>query len=236
MAWEVRRPQVSIALLLGGDFIYKDMMRVAFGLQKPPDTLFLFETKKPDVALSRNILAAQALREKAEWIFYLDSDIIPPLNVIQRLIGHNLPVVSGLYWRRYENLQPCIYKLGDDGIPKPFTDVDLALQGSALLEVEGVGAGCLLIHSSVLEKLKPSVEQFDLRDPVTNQVLTCWKFFEYIVHHNVNLSEDIVLASRVRGLGYKIFADLSLKCGHLTTVMVKDGRYRDTPLTTGQEV
>jgi hypothetical protein len=236
LSWEIKGPQVSIALLLGGDFLYKDMMRVAFGLQKPQNTLFLFESKKPDVALSRNILAAQALREKTEWIFYLDSDVIPPLNVIPRLLGHNLPITSGLYWRRYETLQPCIYKLSEEGLPKALTDDELSVYGSMLMEVEGIGAGCLLIHSSVFEKLKPTVEQFDLQDPVTKQVLTCWKFFEYIVHHNVNLSEDIVLASRVRGLGYKIFADLSVRCGHLTTVIVKDGRYRETPLTTGKEV
>lgn len=236
MSWDKRSLQLAIALLLGGDFLYKDMLRVAFGLEKPQNTLFLFETKKADVALSRNILAAQGLKEKAEWIFYLDSDIIPPLNVIPRLLAHNLPIISGLYWRRYENLQPCIYKLGEDGLPKSLTDDEVSMAGSQLMEVDGVGAGCLLMHSSVFEKLKPTVEQFDLQDPVTKEVLTCSKFFEYLVHHNVNLSEDIVMSSRVRGLGYKVFCDLGIKCGHLTTVMVKDGRYRETPLTSGKEV
>jgi len=236
LSWEKKNLQLAIALLLGGDFLYKDMLRVAFGLQKPASTLFLFETKKPDVALSRNILAAQALREKAEWIFYLDMDVVPPLNVISRLLLHNLPIVSGLYWRRYEDLLPCVYRVNEKGIPEPYKNEEIALMGSMLLEVEAVGAGCLLIHSSVFEKLKPTVEQFDLLDPATKEVLTCWKFFEYIVHSNVNLSEDIVLASRVNGLGYKIFCDLGLKCGHLTSVMVKDGIFKQTPLTTGQEV
>jgi len=216
--------------------VYKDMLRVAFGLQKPTNTLFLFETKKPDVALSRNILAAQALREKAEWLFYLDVDVIPPLNVIPRFLNHNLPIVTGLYWRRYEGLEPCIYRLNEQGLPVPYSNSELAQYGSGLIEIEASGAGCLLIHSSVFEKLKPTVEKFDLMDPVTKEILTCWKFWEYIVHHNVNLSEDVVLASRVRGLGYKVHCDLSVRCGHLTNVMVKDGQYEPTPLTTGKDV
>ena len=236
MSWEKHNPQIAIALLIGGDFIYKDMLRVAFGLQKPVNTLFLFETKKPDVALSRNILAAQALKEKTEWIYYLDCDVVPPLNVIPRLMMHNLPIVSGLYSRRYEGLEPCIYRMSEEGLPVPYSNEDLVQYGSSILEVEASGAGCLLIHSSVFEKLKPTVEQFDLTDPVTKETLKCWKFWEYIVHSNVNLSEDIVLASRVKGLGFKIHCDLNIRCGHLTSVVVKDGQFRQTPLTMGREV
>ena len=216
--------------------VYKDMLRVAFGLYKPNNTLLLFEVKKPNVDFSRNILAAQALREKAEYIFYLDSDVVPPLNVIARLLNHNLPIVTGLYWRRYEGLEPCIYRLSEAGLPVPYSNEDLAQYGSSIQEVEACGAGCMLIHSSVFEKLKPTVEQFDLQDPVTKEMLTCWKFWEYIIHSNVNLSEDVVLASRVKGLGYKIHCDLSVRCGHLLSVMVKEGVYKATPLTTGKEL
>jgi len=236
LAWERRNPHLAICLLIGADMVYKDMLRVAFGLQKPANTLFLFETKKPDVALSRNILAAQALRDKCEWLFYLDCDVVPPLNAVPRLLFANLPIVSALYWRRYEGLEPCIYKISNEGIPVTYTHEELLALGTVLTEVEATGAGCLLIHSSVFEKLKPTVEQFDLQDPVTAEKLPCWKFWEYIVHSNVNLSEDIVLASRVKGLGYKIFADLTIRCGHLSTVMVKEGAYKQTPLTTGREV
>jgi len=234
VSWERRNPYLAICLLIGGDVVYKDMLRVAFGLQKPSNTLFLFETKKPDVALSRNILAAQAIRDKCEWIFYLDMDVIPPLNVVPRLLQYNLPVVSGLYWRRYDTLDPCIYRL-KDGIPVTYTAEELAPYGAGLIEVEASGAGCLLIHSSVFEKLKPAVEEFDLLDPITKAKLLCWKFWEYIVHSNVNLSEDIVMASRIKGLGYKIHCDLSIRCGHLTNVMVKEGGFKQTPLTTGVE-
>jgi hypothetical protein len=223
-------------MLLGGDVVYKDMLRVAFGMLRVPNMVFFFETKKPDVALSRNILAAQALKEKCEWIFYLDADVVPPLTVLPDLLLHNMPIVSALYWRRYEGLEPCIYKLGREGVPVAYTDQELVPLGRQLVEIDGCGAGCLLIHSSVFEKLKPGVEKFDLLDPSTKEVMTCWKFWEYIVHSRVNLSEDIVLASRVKGLGYRIFADLTLRCGHLTNVLVKDGTLKQTPLTTGREV
>lgn len=237
MAWQIKPPLVGIAMLIGGDMVYKDMLKVAFGMTKPPTAMVYFETKKPDVAFSRNILAALALKDQCEWIFYLDADVIPPYDVIIQLIKHNLPIVSAVYWRRYEEMEPCIYKVGDKGLPVPYTDEDLAAStyGSSLIEVQACGAGCLLIHKSVFEKLKSSVEQFDIIDSTTKK-LQCWKFWEYIIHTNVNLSEDIVLTSRVRGLGFKIFADLALRCGHLTTAMVKEGVFKQTPLTTGKEV
>jgi len=165
-----------------------------------------------------------------------NSDVVPPLHVLPDLLLHNLPIVSALYWRRYEGLEPCIYRLGKDGVPVAYSNEELVPYGTQLLDIDGCGAGCLLIHSSVFEKLKPSVEKFDLLDPSSKEVMTCWKFWEYIVHSRVNLSEDIVLASRVKGLGYRIFADLSLKCGHLTNVLIKDGAMKQTPLVTGHEV
>jgi hypothetical protein len=235
LAWEKRSPTVAVAMILGGDMVYKDMIRVAFGMLRLPNMLFYFETKKPDVALSRNIVTAQALRDKCEWVFFMDSDIVPPLTVLPDLLLHDLPIVTALYWRRYEGLEPCIYRLGKDGVPVPYTNEQLVGSGN-VVEIEACGAGCLLVHSSVFEKLKGSVEQFDILDPATREMLKCWKFWEYIVHSRVNLSEDIVLASRVKGLGFRIFADLTLRCGHLSNVVVKEGVFKQTPLVVGREV
>ena len=208
MAWENRNPTMALAMLVGGDVVYKDMLKVAFGMEKLNNTLLLFETKKPNVDLSRNILTALALKEKCEWIFFLDSDVIPPLDVIPKLLLHNLPIISALYWRRYDHLEPCLYKLSEQGIPIPIDDKETKY-GNTLREVEACGAGCLLIHSSVFEKMMSSVEKFDIVEPDTNKKLTCFKFWEHIVQNDVNLSEDIVLASRVKSLGYRIYADLS---------------------------
>lgn len=236
MSWQQRGPQLAVCLLIGGDMVYKDMLRVAFGLSRPAATVFLFETKKPDVSLSRNILAAQAIREKAEWLFWLDMDVVPPLDVVARLLAHNLPVISGLYWRRYGQLEPCAYKMSPQGLPVPYSTEELALFGSQILPVEAVGMGCCLMHSSVLNKMKSTVEEFELIDPDSNTSMICWKFFESIIKTNVNLSEDVVFCSRAKGLGYQIFVDLSLRCGHLVNVMVKEGIFKQTPLVLGKDV
>lgn len=236
MSWEKRDPTMALAMLIGGDTVYKDMLRVAFGMKKLNNTLYLFETKKPNIDLSRNILTALALKEKCDWVFFLDTDVIPPLDVIPRLLAHNLPIVSGLYWRRYENLDPCIYKINEFGIPATFSNEEIMQYGNSVMEIDACGAGCVLIHRSVFEKLTPSVEHFDISEPGTKNKLTCYKWWEYIVHNDVNLSEDIVLASRVKSIGYKIFADLSIRCGHLTNVMVKEGAFKNTPLTDGRDI
>jgi hypothetical protein len=237
MAWEVKRhPQVAVGILIGGEYVHRDMLKVALALHREPGWLFLFETQKTDIALSRNILAAQALQEGVQWLFYLDSDIVPPNSVIPRLISHAQPVVSGLYWRRYPQMEPCAYRVDQTGIPKPMRDEDLP--AGALVEVDAVGAGCLLINVPlVLAKLSEQLPSFELLNPDTGQTLKCWKFFETIVQGKTCfLSEDVVFCSRVRHqLGYKIFLDTSIRCGHLTGVMVKEGRMGFTPLTLGRD-
>jgi hypothetical protein len=239
LAWEARRnPKLAVGILLGSDMIYKDMLKAALALWREPGTLFLFETRKYDVALSRNIIAAQALKEGVDWLLFWDADIVPPANTIPRLLSHNVPMVSALYWRRHPNMEPCAYKLGPEGIPVPYTDEELGRSIDQLLEVEAVGMGCCLIHVPlILEKLKPYCEEFTLTDPESRQTLRCWRFFESIVKTNVTLSEDIVFCSKVRRLlNGKIFLDVGLQCGHLTSAMVKYGRMNWTPLTLGREV
>lgn len=97
---------------------------------------------------ARNALAMQAIDRGADYLFFLDSDVIPPGDAIVRLMSHNLPIVSGVYHRR----SPPI------GIPvmqKPAGQWITKYPQNQLIEVDVVGAGCLLIHRSVLERLPP---------------------------------------------------------------------------------
>jgi hypothetical protein len=49
---------------------------------------------------SRNAAVMQFLSGPWEWLFSLDSDVIPPRDAILRLLAHNQPFISGLYNRR----------------------------------------------------------------------------------------------------------------------------------------
>ena len=238
MAWEQRRnPNVVVGILNRADFVYRDMLKVAFAFQKKPGDLFLFEGNKPAVDISRNIIASTALKEGAEWCFFLDDDVVAPPNVVQRLMQHNLPIVSGLYWRRHpDGLWPEVFRIDHSGIPKPMKDEDLRQMGvGGPIECDAVGAGMLLIHRSVLEKMAPTVPKWNV-SPEIEENLTIYEFFKLIMQDRVTLSEDVVFCSRAKGLGYKIYCDLGCRAGHLYTGMIKYGEKHFPPLSLGREI
>lgn len=239
MAWEQKRnPTVVVGILNRADFVYRDMLKVAFSMWKEPGFIFLFEGNKPAVDISRNIIASTALKEGAEWCFFLDDDVVARPDVIQRLKRHNLPIISGLYWRRHpDGTWPEVFRVDKSGIPKPMKDEDLRLMtgGGGPIECDAVGAGMLLIHRSVLEKMAPTVPKWMITNPDTDEELIVYEFFKLIMQDKVMLSEDVVFCSRAKGLGFKIYCDLGCRAGHLYTGMIKYGERLFTDLNVGRD-
>lgn len=237
MAWEQKRnPKVLIGILNRADFVYRDMLKVAFSLWKEPGSIFLFEGNKPAVDISRNIIASSALKEHVEWCFFLDDDVVAPPNAIQRLRGHNLPIVSGLYWRRHpDGTWPEVFKMNKHGIPKPLKNDDVRLIQGQIIECDAVGAGMLLVHRSVLEKMAPTVPKWNITNPDTDEELVVYEFFKLIMKDDVSLSEDVVFCSRAKGLGFKVYCDTALRAGHLYTGMIKYGDKLFSDLNVGRD-
>ena len=96
---------------------------------------------------ARNQACKTALENGFDHVGFLDSDVIPPRDAFVRLMNHKQPFISGLYCRR-----------------SPPHGVPVAIKGGtwltdykrgSIVEVDYVGAGCLVIHRSVLEQLPP---------------------------------------------------------------------------------
>ena len=50
--------------------------------------------------MARNTICRHALEHDFEYVFMLDSDVIPPSDTILRLMSHRQPFISGVYCRR----------------------------------------------------------------------------------------------------------------------------------------
>ncbi len=149
----------------------------------------------------RNAGVMMGLQSGAEWIMSLDSDVIPPHDTIFRLLRHNKPIVSGMYCRR-----------------SPPHGVPVAIKNGAwvtnfvvgdLVEVDLVGAGCLLVHRSVYENVppqRPGKPWYDWRVSLKGTG---------IVPEETCLSEDFCWNYHVRQHGYKIYLDTSIQCRHV---------------------
>jgi hypothetical protein len=145
----------------------------------------------------RERLATMALECDAEYMLWLDSDMVFPATTAVRLMAHNEPVVAANYVRRQFPCKGVAYEtIGDWENPLPFEVQD------NLVTVEGIGMGCVLMKTEIFEKIpKP------------------WFEFGWSPESNDFLGEDMMLWQKVNSLGYELKVDtaLSQELRHLGT-------------------
>lgn len=93
---------------------------------------------------AREQAAKYFLESDCDYMLFLDSDMVPPADMLIKLIQHDKPIVSALAFRRVPNYEPCIFK----------NDMEFYLDyPKGLIEVAGVGMACTLIKREVFEKV-----------------------------------------------------------------------------------
>ncbi|MFA5175666.1 MAG: hypothetical protein WC413_00180 [Candidatus Nanoarchaeia archaeon] len=185
-----------------------------------------FEPKMINVryklAESRNLIVDKVLKEGYDYFLSLEQDIVPPTDIIERLLKHNKEIICGVYYNYFNThppgIKPVLFKkfnqedlnnlLKSDDInyaatkkeviEKNIKDPSLIrtrftneeLQEPRLIEVYKTGLGCILIHRSILEKVR---FKWDLK---------------------LEAFDDFLFCEDVQREGHKIFCDTSMKCMH----------------------
>lgn len=169
-------------------------------LKKAEDTLVAFQISSL-VYTARNELAAAAIRLEADFILWLDSDMVFEPDTLQRLLDDYQQgkgdIISGLYFRRVAPFTPVLYEkyeiTGPNGaaIWRETTKIP-----DEIFEVGGCGFGCVLMPTDIL---------FDVMGKYGNP-------FDPIG----GSGEDLSFCWRARNCGYKIVCDPSISCGHVS--------------------
>ena len=162
---------------------------------------------------SRNDLARQSIKMGADYVLWLDSDMMFAPDVLKRLLANRDrgDVVSGLYFRRVAPFTPVLFEkleITDEGTA--FANFD-NLPNDDVFEVEGIGFGCCLTPTHVLADVFATYK-------------TCFTPIG-------GVGEDLSFCYRARQRGYKIVCDQSIKLGHVGhTVITRDfyEQYRAT--------
>lgn len=149
----------------------------------------------------RNTAVQNFLQSPYEWLFSLDSDVLAPPDAILRLLSHGQPIISGLYSRRSP----------PHGVPVMIRNGQWVTSYSpgSVIEVDMVGAGCLLVHRSVFEKVppqRPGKPFYDWRVDLKGTG---------VVPEETCLSEDFSWNIHCRRHGYKILVDTGCVCKHI---------------------
>ena len=170
--------------------------------------------KTSNVAQSREQTAEQALKSEGTHFLWLDSDMVFPAWLLERLLSHDVDIVAGNYCMRGAlNPQPTAVV---DIQPNGQCRRTFAAQGDALVEVEGIGFGAVLMKRAVLERMPQP------RFPIVWTALG-----------GSHEGEDVSFCANARKLGYRLLVDplVSRHLGH-------NGSYlytlNATPLPYGQ--
>lgn len=149
---------------------------------------------------ARNTGCYKLLELDWEFIFFLDDDVIPPPDAIIKLVNHNKPIASGLYYRRSSPIYPVMMRETGSG-PQWITD----FKAPDLIEVDYVGAGCLLIHRDVLLSMTPLSSKCHWFE---------WRVDRTDLPASERTSEDFTFCKHARNSGFQIFVDTSIQCRH----------------------
>lgn len=161
----------------------------------PGEYVHFVRTKASFHSYARNQLADQAL---GEWILMLDTDhqFEPDLCVrlVDRMHTYDADVVVGLYQHRQPPHVPVLYMKNDQKLYSPIGDWDVSAHA---LTVDSAGAGCLLIKTSVFQRIRDELQEspFDITYP---------------------LGEDHSFFKRCEQIGARVICDPRIEASHLT--------------------
>lgn len=154
---------------------------------------------------SRNDIATYAIETEADYVFWLDSDMVFKPDTLKRMLKtvreNDIDILTGLYFRRVPPYSPVLFdKLDMEGEKCDWSEFEEI--PDHLFEVGGCGFGCVLMKTDVF---------FDVQSKHGNMFAPI-----------ANNGEDVAFCWRARDCGYKIICDPSVICGHVAYSIVSD--------------
>jgi GT2 family glycosyltransferase len=145
----------------------------------------------------------------------LDLDHVHPVDIVQRLArwvikDREIKVVGGVNYRRSVPYDPAAYRIVGEHKLQTFSSDELKQceREGKLLEVDSMGAGCLLIAKEVFEAIDPPWWEWDYKSYKKGDVR----------------SPDAYFCEKAKEKGFKIWADPSTCSPHVGVTFIN----RDT--------
>ena len=174
------------------------------------------------VHINRNILFQKSLREGADYLMCIDSDIVWTPDDIEKLIAADKDVVSGIYANRQPvcndppTYTPCLYKR----VPAGEYAVMMTIP-QELCRVDASGMGFVLIRRRVVEKMVELIPELGYP-------------FDFLPISEINgkdngktglVGEDMCFFHRLHKAGFELWCEPSVQVGHLKTMAIYPTNY-----------
>lgn len=147
---------------------------------------------------ARNKCVKEFLETDYEYLWWIDDDIVPPVNALDRLIKANKDIIGAVCFSvKYEN---------GGAFPYPVTlryneDMKyIVYYGRGIEEVDSTGGACVMVKRKIYETLERPYE------------------FQYHKDGTLSLTCDFDIWQKAQRAGFKIYIDFDLLCSHIRTV------------------
>jgi predicted SAM-dependent methyltransferase len=157
-----------------------------------------FVIGKP-IADARNEIVEFALSQGANYIYWLDDDVIPPPDAFLKMYKHRVDIINGVYWSKSNPPMPLLFRNHFEG---PYWDWHVG----DLIEIDAAGSGLTLVKTDVYRKIKEPWYSTD------------YASFPGVKSAPPNNTEDLYFYWKAREAGYKIWADTSIQAYHYDKV------------------
>ena len=163
-------------------------------LEKPADHFLVISTGSI-TSVARNRIVEQARSKGCTHIMWFDQDMTFPKDTITKMINSDKDIICGLYFQRDKPHIPAgMISINEREYSRITKE---QIKSNETIEVDAAGTGCMLVKMEVFEKMG-------------------YPWFDYEVYEGYTwYTEDVVFCRKAKKLGYKIWYDTSIKCGHI---------------------
>lgn len=194
-AWDNKKTKVAI-LVPTRDIVYAQFAYALQQLVKISSLsgidVYTFFNSGTILLNQRNELFKQALDVNADYILWLDSDMIVPSTCLIRLLSHNKQIVGCNYMKRSLPIKTVAYEDTTDWESWiPLT------KNNKLVRVDGVGLGCILMETKIFQKINKPYFEFVYEKDTDDwhgedfNLLKKFKEANISTFIDMNLSEDV---------------------------------------------
>jgi hypothetical protein len=171
------------------------LLRHSYKKDLATDTLFS-EGALVDEARNHLVRVAFETNPDVTHLMWIDSDVVPPPDTLERLLGHDKQIVGGIYHQKELPHHPLVYDLD------PYRLVESSFSGGELRKVGGIGLGCALVRAETYKLMSQHFQ--DIR----------WHELSY------GTGEDVHFFERCRKIGVEVWLDPTIRCGHVRDQML----------------
>lgn len=149
------------------------------------DWKIIISTRGYNTSENRNYIAAQAVNNGCDYLFFVDDDMILPPHTLEELLLCDKDIVGCVYKTKYET---------QDDVCEYFNDE----RPNGLFEVKAIGTGCMLIKCEVFRQLPQP-----------------WFKYEWNDNGSVKRSHDWIFCEDARNTGIGVWALNTLDVKHI---------------------